>query len=132
MIKTRTWILLIGILLILSVSSLVLMQSGKSAEAATASICLNNVCIRTIDLSEVDEPYSFPVTGENGTNLISVENGRIRVSEADCPDQVCVNQGWQSDGLTPIVCLPNKLVIRLEANETASASDDLGLDGVIQ
>ena len=41
-------------------------------------------------------------------------SGRIRVESADCPDQVCVDQGWISDGTVPVVCLPNRLVIQIE------------------
>ncbi len=44
-------------------------------------------------------------------NLIEVKEGRIRVLEADCPDQICVEMGWL-DSAAPIVCLPNRLVIQ--------------------
>ena len=52
---------------------------------------------------------------EGGYNLIEVERGRIRVAEADCPDQVCVRQGWISNSVVPIACLPHKLVVQLES-----------------
>ena len=42
-----------------------------------------------------------------------MEKGRIRVSKADCPDQICANQGWISDGAVPIICLPHKLMIEI-------------------
>ena len=59
-------------------------------------------------------PQTFTYEGVGGfTNTIVAEQGRIRVSEAGCPDQVCVNQGWISDGTVPIVCLPNKLIIEI-------------------
>ena len=62
----------------------------------------------------MDKPFFFTVEGPAGlTNTILVEPGRIRVSEADCPDQICVHQGFISDGTTPIVCLPNKLIIQI-------------------
>ena len=77
------------------------------------SIFQNGELVRRIDLSGVVEPYSFTVECEDGINVISVENGRIRVSEADCPDGTCVRQGWMSSGAVPIVCLPHKLVIKL-------------------
>ena len=63
---------------------------------------------------DIVENYTFTVEGPGGfTNTIEVEPGRIRVREAGCPDQVCVNQGYISDGTVPIVCLPNKLVIEI-------------------
>jgi len=47
-------------------------------------------------------------------NTVEVEAGRVRVSQADCPDQICVRQGWISDGTVPIVCLPNQLIVQIE------------------
>lgn len=68
--------------------------------------------IKTIDLSDVKEPYEFTVEDkEGGYNTIRVENGRIAVIDADCPDKVCVKQGFISDGALPVVCLPHKLTI---------------------
>ena len=49
-------------------------------------------------------------------NLIEIKDGRIRVLEADCPDQICVDMGWL-DSAAPIVCLPNRLVIRFTDGE---------------
>lgn len=39
--------------------------------------------------------------------------------EAECPDHTCINMGWL-DSAAPIVCLPNRLVIRF-----AGADDNL-------
>ena len=36
-------------------------------------------------------------------NTVVVEGGRVRVSQADCPDQVCVNQGWISEDRKSVV-----------------------------
>ena len=70
--------------------------------------------LQEIDLSQVKEPYSFVIEGESGAlNTVQVEPGRICISEASCPDQVCVHQGWISDGSEPIVCLPNQVIIQI-------------------
>lgn len=79
-----------------------------------AKIVQNDKAIKTIDLSEVQEPYEFIVQDTSGgSNTIRVENGRIAVIDADCPDKVCVKQGFISDGTLPIVCLPHKLTISI-------------------
>ncbi len=44
-------------------------------------------------------------------NLLEIKDGKIRVSEAACPDNTCVKMGWLSAS-APIVCLPNHLVIK--------------------
>ena len=95
-----------------SVASILLGQSPS--EAAAARILLDGELLEEIDLERVGTAYSFAVEdGTGGTNTIQVERGRIRVSQANCPDQVCVDQGWISDGTVPIVCLPHRLVIEI-------------------
>ena len=60
------------------------------------------------------EPYSFVIEGENGAlNTVQVEPGRICISEASCPDQICVHQGWIGDGSEPIVCLLTAIALTI-------------------
>ncbi len=96
---------------VLSAGFLLLQQ--KKVSSPVARITRDGELIREIPLDEVEESYSFVVEDEEGSNTILVEPGRIRVSEADCPDQVCVNQGFISDGTVPVVCLPHKLMIEI-------------------
>ena len=70
--------------------------------------------LREIDLSQVSEPETFTVDCPwGGSNVIEVLPGAIRVLEADCPDGVCVSQGWLGeDTALPLICLPHRLVIQ--------------------
>ncbi len=68
----------------------------------------NGEIIKIINLDEVYEPYSMTVE-YCGYNRIHVEQGKISVTEADCPDKLCVEQS--RNGTFPVVCLPHKLVI---------------------
>ena len=82
-------------------------------DAPVALISRDGVLLEEIDLSRVDAPYSLTFEDESGTNTVLVERGRICVSEADCPDQICVHQGWISDDIIPIICLPHRLLIEI-------------------
>lgn len=57
--------------------------------------------------------------GHEHFNLIAAENGRIKVAEADCPDQICVRTGWVSLAPQQIVCLPYRVVIKIVASRPA-------------
>ena len=83
------------------------------AVAASAAYLLLLGVVEEIDLDRVSEPYSLPLEDGSGRNTLWVERGRICVSEADCPDQICVNQGWISNGAVPIICLPHRLMIEI-------------------
>ena len=53
---------------------------------------------------------SVTVADGNGCNVITVRDGKIAVTWADCPDGYCVDRGFCNSG-TQIVCLPHSLVI---------------------
>lgn len=112
--------LLIGAaLILLSVFSLlyILLPKGQTADMI-AEIYQNGKLITSIPLDEVREAYRFTVTGEDGhVNEIEVRPGSIGIISADCPDKLCVRQGFISDSRLPVTCLPNRLVIRLRLPE---------------
>ena len=48
------------------------------------------------------------------TNVCEIVNGKVRMTQADCPDQICVHTAEISrDGMT-IVCLPNRVVLEIK------------------
>ena len=79
----------------------------RSTPAARAEVVSNGNIIRILDLS-IDQ--EFTVTADSGINTITVKDGKVAVTYADCPDQYCVRQGFCNSG-EQIVCLPHKLVI---------------------
>ena len=116
MLKTRTWIALVcAAALISGVFSLRLLTGRR--EGTVVEVVQDGAVIREIDLSRVSAEYSFTVAcPDGGENTILVQPGRICVSAADCPDQVCVRQGWLSDQATPVVCLPHRLILRIRGS----------------
>ena len=93
-----------------------LLISNAKTENTIARIYRDNVLLHEVDLAAVTEPYTYRVDGVNGGyNEILIEPGQISCTEADCPDQICVEMGTIESGLLPITCLPHKVVIRIEA-----------------
>ena len=104
--KSKYWIALICVVLVLAaVASIPLFRA--SAPSHQAQIFSNGELNRTVILA-IDQEFTVPCPG--GYNTVTVKNGKIAVTEASCPDQYCVQRMF-CDGGTPIVCLPNKLVI---------------------
>ncbi len=54
---------------------------------------------------------------EEHYNLLLIENGKVSVSDADCPDQLCVKQRSISKNGESIICLPHRLVVQVESGE---------------
>ena len=106
--KTKYWIaILVVILVICAASGFLLMAPGDTA--ARAEIVSEGKVVRTVDLATA---ATYTVEAQDGGyNVITVKDGKIAVTEADCPDHYCMMRGFCSGG-TEIVCLPNRLVIR--------------------
>ena len=49
-------------------------------------------------------------------NVVTIRGGKVSVSEASCKNQVCVNHAEISLTGESIVCLPNRLVVRIEGS----------------
>lgn len=61
---------------------------------------------------------TIPVTDDDGGyNLILIQDGAARMSDANCPDQLCMKQRFISANGESIICLPHKLVLQIYAKE---------------
>lgn len=48
-------------------------------------------------------------------NIVNIADGKVSVTEATCKNQVCVHHGEISMAGESIVCLPNRMVVRIDA-----------------
>jgi hypothetical protein len=109
---------LIVILLLLGVAGLFLIRSIVSpADVAVVETDGRPFC--RLDLS-VDTRRAIP--GPLGETVIEVRDRRIRIAASPCPHKVCVRTGWIGRSGRMIVCLPNRVVVRIEG--------DAGVDAV--
>ncbi len=80
-----------------------------------AAVTVDGQLVLTVPLSR----EATVTVGENRgfRNVVEVSGGRVRVTDADCPDRLCVRQGWIRYSGESIVCLPHKLVVTVRGSE---------------
>lgn len=78
-------------------------------QGGQAQIYLNGQLVKTVTLSEDQE---FTIT-DAYTNTVTVHDGKIAITNSDCPGTDCIHSGWISSSGRSIVCLPNGLEIRV-------------------
>ena len=61
-----------------------------------------------------------------GTNTLVIQSGKAYISEANCPDKQCIKQGKISRAGEMLVCLPNRVVVKI----VDSKKDEPVIDGV--
>ncbi|HIX29976.1 MAG TPA: NusG domain II-containing protein [Candidatus Blautia stercoravium] len=62
------------------------------------------------------------------TNVCEIKDGKVKMTEASCPDHVCIRQGAIDAPGETVVCLPNKVVLEIVSKDGKEA----GLDAVVK
>jgi hypothetical protein len=99
--------------------------AGGPASSEEAEIYIGDELIDTVSLGEDRE---LEVSRDGSYNLIEVSGGKIRVAEADCPDKTCVHTGAKGRAGDLIVCLPNRLQIKIKGGSADEPEN--GVDAV--
>lgn len=109
------FILMLIIVMILIASALGVYFIYFSGQSSTkVNIYSEGKLIRTLDLSSCSNQTFDIINSSGNKNTVTVSDGMIRVTEADCPDKVCVNTAGIKKDPHPIICVPNRLVISVE------------------
>ena len=103
--------LAVAVTLLLAAAVFVAFLPRETGDKPVAEIYLDGVLVRQVSL---DTPGEFTVTGDY-TNTVTIRNGKIGVSASDCPGGDCVHSGWIGASGRSIVCLPNRMEIRVIA-----------------
>ena len=107
-------LLLVGILL-LAALLLFALTRGTRESGAEAVVTVDGTEVGRYPLSKAG---TFPLNG--GTNILVIENGEAWVTEANCPDKICMGMGKISRNGEFIAGLPNRLLIVVEGGEKAA------------
>ena len=110
--KIRNDLILIAALLLLAGILYLALNLGRRE---------GGVVVVRVDGAEV-ERHSLAVNGtfplNGGSNILVIEDGKAWLSDANCPDHICVKQGKIHYTGQVITCLPNHLTVTVEGGES--------------
>ena len=109
--KKTDWLLVA--LALIAAAGIYLFYSAGAEKGAGAEITVDG---ETVGFLPLDTDDSIRIDTENGYNVITVKDGEVMVTEADCRDQICVEHKKISKTGETIVCLPHKLVVTVQGD----------------
>ena len=92
------------------------------SQGTKANIYVDGRLYQTIILTDYEVDTEILIETQYGYNKLLIQNEKIRVLEADCPDKTCVKTGFTNSSSKPVICIPHRLEIVI--------SDSSELDGV--
>lgn len=84
---------------------------GPSEAPELVEVKVNNELVGRYSLP-LDPPLEVELD-DHGHNVLVIDGYQVYMKEADCPDQLCVQQGEIERAGTMIVCLPNKITVEI-------------------
>jgi hypothetical protein len=114
-------LVLFAVLLVIGVILFVVIDFMK-ADGASVDVHVDGKIVASYPLS-TDRDVEL---GYNGHNLLVIKGGQATMTDADCPDKLCVKQKAISKEGETIVCLPHRLVVKISGGEAS------GVDGVVR
>ena len=123
--KSRNDIILAVVIVLIAAAGLLLFVFNRE-QGSTVSVKVDGIQIASYPLAEDRE---VPIkTGDNDEhiNVLVIKDGKASISEADCPDKICVETRAVSYVGETVVCLPHKLVIEI-TNQNADGGIDVAV-----
>ncbi|MBO4234959.1 MAG: NusG domain II-containing protein [Firmicutes bacterium] len=101
------FLILLGI--VLTVASLV-----GGSDTNTVVVKVDGKVYGTYSISK---DQTIKIEKDDHYNLIEIKDGKVKMAESNCHNQLCVKQGAISSGNMPIVCLPNRVIVNISGEE---------------
>lgn len=113
--KRRNDIILIVVLLAVAALAFGVIQLTKKS-GGYAVVVQDGKEIASYPLDE-DRTVNIP-SAAGGFNTLVISEGCADVIDADCPDKLCVHQNRIKYNGETIVCLPNRLVVKIVSEQS--------------
>ena len=127
----RNDIILISVILLLSLTFTVILYKG-AVKGERVTVYVDG---KPVGDYQLKSDNAIDIEGYNGGhNTLAIENGYAFMSDASCPDKLCMHQGKISDSGQMIVCLPNRVIIKVETDEESGyrGSGEGGYDAITE
>ncbi|MCK8826063.1 NusG domain II-containing protein [Fuchsiella alkaliacetigena] len=108
--------IIIGLIFALALFSLFIFRfEEEEGSVQRAVIKLDGEIIEEIKMDDLEKEKKIYIEGPIGESIIQLKEGKVRMLESVCPNDICVHTNWISRPRQTIACLPNKILVRIIA-----------------
>ena len=111
--KKKDFILIFAVLLVIA-TTFGINYFFNTKRGENIEIYVDNKLYKTYS---IDDDEEIKIKSEGGYNIVKIHDHGVEITEASCPDKVCVNSGFITKPSESIVCLPNKIHIKITTHD---------------
>ena len=125
-VRLKRDIILVLSMVIIAAAAFLIINFAVKKDGSYAVIKVDGNVIKTLDLNSGET--TIEVNGyQGGVNKVVINDGKVSMTEADCPDELCVKTGKISRVGETIVCLLHRVVVEIKGGQ-----DDDSIDSVVR
>ena len=109
-------ILILCLLSLSIVSGVVLKRAYKEAK-----YCIISVDGRDTYKLLLSKPQTMKIKGAIGESIVEIKDRNVRMVDSSCPLKICTHQGKIKSSGETIICVPNRVMIRIAGKELVDA-----------
>lgn len=118
-------ILISAIVIISLLFYVIIYMTGSRDGDKYISVQVNGTEFKRLTFTSKNDSYKYKLDTDGGLNIIEVKGDKVRMIEADCPDKLCVHQGYISKVGEVLVCIPNKVVVEIKSDDSEKELDGI-------
>lgn len=104
-------------------------QANAESADNIAVISVDGKTVKEFVLKDDGKTETYVYQDDHGhENVIVREGSQIRITSADCDDQLCVRMGAKDGIGETIMCLPNRVLVEIRGAQGTTADDEEALD----
>lgn len=112
---SRNDVIFMAVLIVIAAAVFFFFSAMGKESGAYVLVTIDGEAYGTYSLKTEQE---IPITQDGvTTNVLVIKDGFADMTEADCPDKLCVHQRAISKNNETIVCLPNRVVVQVMGSE---------------
>lgn len=112
--KYKKDIIIVTILLVTALGFYLFFHFVNHKNAQYVKVYREDTLIKKYSLNDDGQ---YEIKTENDLNQIIIKKGSVSMTDANCPDKLCVKQGTISKSGESIICLPHKIVVKISPKE---------------
>lgn len=78
---------------------------------------------KIVFVAPLDQPRQVTLEGPLGITELNIHDGRVKIISSPCPNKTCIRMGEARHAGDLIACVPNRLIIRIEGENTEEKPD---------
>ena len=119
-------VVVVVLVLAAAITSMALVSRAHAGEKGSLAIVeVNGREVRRVAMGDSQASRKFTVRGWQGPSTLEVKGGRVRMLESACRDKICIGMGWVDTSGRSIICLPNRVVIKVTGNRKSGKVDTI-------